>query len=285
MRRNRLLPEILAWSVGTWAATRATSALVISGMVYWGGIKRGEGVSEARIASVPFFLVVAAGGLLNDYFDRNRDAIDKPWRLIPTGRLNPGIVLVAGYFFLGCGLWCAITAAHYTKNELAIYVVASAGVILYNWIVAYAALVKGVVVGVLCALPLVFTAGGLSGQGTVLCLGTIVFIWGRETLMDVLDVKGDSKAKSYTLPQYCGEVRVVVIAFGSQFVGLFIFIAGVTHGNYTRDVIAHAFATSILCGVVLLWINAPSMRRTSIYLMWAPLICELCVLLSGTVKS
>jgi 4-hydroxybenzoate polyprenyltransferase/geranylgeranylglycerol-phosphate geranylgeranyltransferase len=219
--------------------------------------------------------VVAAGGLLNDYFDRDRDAIDKPWRLIPAGRLSPRIALVAGLCSLGIGLWCAIEEAHYTRSELTVYGAAVAGVILYNGIVAYAAVAKGLVVGVLCALPLLFVTGNLGARTMTLCFGTVCFIWGRETLMDVLDVKGDQKAKSLTLPQCCNELQISAVALVIQFVGLFLFIGSITRGPVGQDVIAHVLAVGILCGISYVWFIAPSMRRAGIYLMWVPLILEL----------
>jgi len=53
----------------------------------------------------------AAGLLLNDYFDREVDARERPERPVPSGAVRPGVVLGVGLALLGCGVGVAWLAA------------------------------------------------------------------------------------------------------------------------------------------------------------------------------
>ncbi|HLU67256.1 MAG TPA: UbiA family prenyltransferase [Kofleriaceae bacterium] len=48
-----------------------------------------------------------AGMVLNDYFDRDLDAVERPDRPIPSGQIAPGFALALGLALLSLGVWLA----------------------------------------------------------------------------------------------------------------------------------------------------------------------------------
>lgn len=81
------------------------------------------GSSGIDVFKMPYLLaasalIYAGGSALNDYADRGRDAINRPERPIPSGRVNPGGALVLGAVLImlgaaastGAGLFPFLTA-------------------------------------------------------------------------------------------------------------------------------------------------------------------------------
>ena len=62
-------------------------------------------------ASAAVVALVAAGGYaINDYYDAPIDAVDKPWRPIPSGRLSPATVRLLSYTLMAAGVALAVAA-------------------------------------------------------------------------------------------------------------------------------------------------------------------------------
>jgi 4-hydroxybenzoate polyprenyltransferase len=79
-----------------------------------------------------------AGMVFNDFFDRRIDAVERPKRPIPSGRVSPRAALFLGLALLAIGLSCAVAAG---DRALAL-----SGV-LVAFILAYDSLLKQTVVG------------------------------------------------------------------------------------------------------------------------------------------
>ena len=158
-------------------------------------------------------LITSAGFSLNDYFDRESDAIIKPKRPIPSGALSlKQVTVIAGLLF-ALGLILALLI-----NTLSFVILLIDSVLL----VIYSAFVKrksGFAANLLVGL-LVGTAF-LYGEATVfqtvslislslypIAFGTI----GGNILRDVLSFEGDSKVGYPTLPQTIGHRSSVAVA-------------------------------------------------------------------------
>ena len=157
--------------------------------------------------------ITSAGFALNDYFDRESDAIIKPKRPIPSGALSLKQVLAVSTFLFATGLVFA-----YLLNWLSFVVLLIDSILL----VIYSAFVKrksgfaaNVLVGLLVGTAFIY------GEATVfqtislvalslypICFGTI----GGNILRDVLSFEGDSKIGYPTLPQAIGNKGSVGIA-------------------------------------------------------------------------
>ena len=157
--------------------------------------------------------ITSAGFAINDYFDRESDAVIKPKRPIPSGALSLKQVIVISTFLFTLGL-----ALAFLINWLSFLILLTDCILL----VIYSAFVKrksGLAANILVGL-LVGTAF-LYGEATVnqtislislslypICFGTI----GGNILRDILSFEGDSKIGYPTLPKQIGNKGSITIA-------------------------------------------------------------------------
>jgi len=157
--------------------------------------------------------ITSAGFSINDYFDRESDAVIKPKRPIPSGALSLKQVVAISSFLFAVGLVLA-----FLINWLSFLILLVDSTLL----LIYSALVKrksGFAANVLVGL-LVGTAF-LYGEATVsqtislislslypICFGTI----GGNILRDILSFEGDSKIGYPTLPKEIGNKGSIEIA-------------------------------------------------------------------------
>ena len=119
------------------------------------------GASTAGAAGRPGTLALAAGapGLgwlaghyLGDYFDRHLDAIAKPQRPIPSGRLSPEAALAGGVV---CAAGSALILAAVDWRTLLLFALAMAGIVAYSRICKGRGISGNLVRGALTALAFV----------------------------------------------------------------------------------------------------------------------------------
>jgi len=147
------------------------------------------------LAILAFFFTAAGGYAINDYVDRESDAIVKPDRPIPSGQITPlGAIQISMVLFLaGLGVAAAI-------NPLALGIAAFATVFL----ILYAAFFKrrsgfisNIVIGLLAGtvITLFSEATALRTVSIIsLCsIGFSLLITGRNVFKDVAGVEGDIK--------------------------------------------------------------------------------------------
>jgi len=157
--------------------------------------------------------ITSAGFAINDYFDRESDAVIKPKRPIPSGALSLKQVIAVSTVLFTVGLVLSVLI-----NWLSFMILLVDCILL----VIYSALVKrksGFAANVLVGL-LVGTAF-LYGEATVsqtlslvslslypICFGTI----GGNILRDVLSLEGDSQIGYPTLPKKIGNKGSIQVA-------------------------------------------------------------------------
>ena len=157
--------------------------------------------------------ITSAGFAINDYFDRESDAVIKPKRPIPSGALSLKQVIAVSTVLFTVGLVLSVLI-----NWLSFMILLVDCILL----VIYSALVKrksGFAANVLVGL-LVGTAF-LYGEATVsqtlslvslslypICFGTI----GGNILRDVLSLEGDSQIGYPTLPKTIGNKGSIQVA-------------------------------------------------------------------------
>lgn len=157
--------------------------------------------------------ITSAGFSINDYFDRESDAIIKPKRPIPAGLFSlKQVIIISGILFsIGLGL-------AYLINWLSFVILLIDSVLL----LIYSAYIKrksgfaaNILVGLLVGTAFIY------GEATVfqtisivsislypICFGTI----SGNILRDVLSLEGDSKVGYPTLPKEIGIRNSVLIA-------------------------------------------------------------------------
>ncbi|MGO8807279.1 MAG: geranylgeranylglycerol-phosphate geranylgeranyltransferase [Candidatus Bathyarchaeia archaeon] len=151
--------------------------------------------------------ITSAGFAINDYFDRESDALIKPKRPIPSGALSLKQVMAVSGVLFAAGL-----AMSFFINWLSFAIIAADSALL----LVYSTLVKrksgfaaNVMVGILTGTAFMYGEATISSPPAVtiislslypIALGTI----GGNVLRDVLSLDGDRKTGYPTLPQKIG---------------------------------------------------------------------------------
>jgi geranylgeranylglycerol-phosphate geranylgeranyltransferase len=167
--------------------------------------------------------ITSAGFAINDYFDRESDAVIKPKRPIPSGALNlKQVVAISGLLF-ALGL---VMAFFINWLSFAIIAIDSTLLLIYSTFVKRkSGFVANVLVGILTGTAFMYGEATISNPATVslislslypIAFGTI----GGNILRDVLSLEGDSKIGYPTLPQKIG------ISNSAKVAALFFILTG-----------------------------------------------------------
>ncbi|ELZ12509.1 prenyltransferase [Halovivax asiaticus JCM 14624] len=201
---------------GLWELLRPVNAIAAAVLTAIGAFVAG-GLVDAPLAvgaaAAATFFGTGAGNAINDYFDREIDAHNKPDRPIPRGAVSPRQAL---WYSLAC--FAAAVVLALTLPVLAI------GIALFNLfaLVSYTQVFKGlpgagnVVVAYLGGSTFLFgaAAAGRIGPAVVLFALAALSTVSREIVKDVEDIAGDRAEGLNTLPIAIGERRALWIAVG-----------------------------------------------------------------------
>lgn len=175
------------------------------------------------IAFLVVFLVTGAGNVVNDYFDEEIDAVNRPGRPIPRGAISSRAALVwsVALFVAGCALaWFLgyIPFGLAVLNSVLLYFYARnlkatplAGNVCVAYLTGSSFLFGGAAFG----------PGGLEGTFGMFLLAALATM-SREIAKDIEDIEGDVKGGARTLPILIGERKSSMLAaiFGFAAVAL-----------------------------------------------------------------
>ena len=161
---------------------------------------------------VTSFALTAASMVVNDFYDREIDAINEPNRPIPRGDVNPKEAIVFAIVLSIIGL---MTAFLTNTTSLIVAVIA--------WIISITYITEGKRTGlfgnlmVSATVVIPFIYGGLAVEqleGSTLLFVLIVFLsnTGREVTKGIVDIEGDRAHNIKTIAVHFGERKAAVIA-------------------------------------------------------------------------
>lgn len=223
----------------------------------------------AMRVGLPFVLAASGAFAVNDFFDRQRDAINHPDRPIPSGRASPRTVLISGVIAFTASLGLAIFFA--IPTVFGFQVAAALGAALYGATVAWVPILKGLHAAAIAALPILagFVAvPGLAVERAFVIAVVLLFV-ARETLMDVEDAKGDSEYGVGTVAVVAGAARARLMAIGLLALSLGFLFAAANSQRRLLAVVALAVMFSCLAVVYALRVD---LRRHVILASWIPMI-------------
>jgi geranylgeranylglycerol-phosphate geranylgeranyltransferase len=187
----------------------AAGALTFIGAFVAGGL---DSVTPMAIAITATVLATGAGNAINDYFDREIDAINQPDRPIPRGAVGARAALV--YSLVLFGVASGITLL-LPPLAIAIAVADLAALIAYTKLFKGLPGVGNLVVGLLTGSTFVYggaaVGGDLSTVGVLFGLAAAATV-AREIVKDVEDIAGDREEGLNTLPIAIGERRALFVA-------------------------------------------------------------------------
>lgn len=164
-------------------------------------IDTGTVIPESLLLFFIVALITAAGNVINDFFDAEIDAINRPDRPIPSGSVSRGAA--RGFAIT---LFLAGILVSFFTNPLCV------GIAIFNVVllIAYAAKLKStpfignIVVAYLSASIFLFggALNGFDGLVLIIPIAAITFfaMVSRELLKDAEDVEGDRAGGADTLP-------------------------------------------------------------------------------------
>jgi len=181
----------------------------------------GKFTLEVLMAAVVVFIVTGAGNSINDYFDHKIDAINKPERPIPSGRISLKTALIYSISLFVVGIILAFLI-NFLLGMIAF--LSSILMIFYARDLKTKCFIGNLSISFLTGLCFVF--GGIAvGQIMVsIYLGFYAFLitMAREIVKDMEDMEGDKEEGATTLPLVYGTRT------SSQIAAFFMIIASVT---------------------------------------------------------
>jgi geranylgeranylglycerol-phosphate geranylgeranyltransferase len=208
-------------------------------------IDTGTVIPESLLLFFIVVLITAAGNVINDFFDAEIDAINRPDRPIPSGAVSRGD---ARRFAVT--LFLAGILVSFFTNSLCI------GIAIFNTLllIAYAAklkstpLIGNIVVAYISASIFLFggALNGLDGLIRIIPIAAITFfaMLSRELLKDAEDVEGDRAGGADTVPIRIGIKKTsefalitTVLAVAASFIPYFWWGAWYLWGIIAVDII------------------------------------------------
>ena len=185
-----------------------TGTFVAAGDGVWGA-----GVPPTVAAVIATAAATGGGNAVNDYFDRDIDAVNRPNRPIPRGAVSARGALA---FAVACFALAVVAAATLPPVALAIAVVNATALAAYTRLFKRLPGVGNLVVALLTGSTFLF---GGAAVGRPLAPGLLVMAGlataatlGRELVKDVEDIAGDREEGLRTLPIVAGERTALVFA-------------------------------------------------------------------------
>jgi len=222
--------EILRPFNGAMAAAAAIIGLAIAG---------GLAPCATALIFLAVFLVTGAGNAVNDYCDRQIDAVNRPGRPIPSGRISPRAALYYSMALFAAG---SLLAGLVNSVCLLLAVFNSALLILYARSLKATPLAGNVCVAYLTGSTFLF-GGAAAGTAGLLanCIPfalSFLISMSREIEKDIEDMAGDIAGGARTLPIIAGErlssalaaafaLAAVALSFFAPFGRLYLVIVAV----------------------------------------------------------
>jgi geranylgeranylglycerol-phosphate geranylgeranyltransferase len=166
---------------------------------------------DAFLACFVVFIVTGGGNAINDYFDHKIDAINKPSRPIPSGRIS---LRKAGIYSLSLFIVGVIIAFMIGILPGLIAILSSSLLILYAYNLKKMLIVGNLGVSFLTGLTFVFGGVVVGAITTSVYLGLFAFLMtmAREIVKDMEDVEGDRNEGATTLPIIYGMRSSSILA-------------------------------------------------------------------------
>lgn len=174
---------------------------------------------------ITVFSITGAGNALNDYFDAGIDAINRPYRPIPSGRITRNcafrfsIVLFASgimiSYFIGTNLLPLLIAVF---NSFLLY--------LYASYLKKKVLIGNLGVSYLTGSTFLFGGAAYGGKGIqvtlILFFLSMLATFAREIVKTIEDIEGDRKDGATTLPIKIGERPAAYLACAFGLLAVFL---------------------------------------------------------------
>jgi len=187
-----------------------------------GYLLHGDSMLRVAFGFLTGFFLTASSMVLNDYVDREIDAINEPERPIPSGKIHPNEAFIYGIALGILGLFFSVWTGIYTFIlALLTFLIA----ILYNFRLKKFGLLGNMCVAYTVSVPLLYgslLSSSLSEK--ILLYSAMIFlsIVGREITKGISDIEGDSRKGVKTLAVRYGEKKASYVALSFFFAAVLL---------------------------------------------------------------
>lgn len=201
--------------------------------------------TEVLLVAIAALLILSAGNAINDYCDYKIDAINKPNRPIPSGRIRRKDAAIFSIILMIIGTSLALFV---NWQAVLIAILVSTILIVYAVWLKKTPLAGNIIVGIMTGLT--FIAGGVAVNkitGTLIpATFALLYTTAREIVKDIEDVEGDIRSGALTVPVVWGEdvAKIIAICFMTGVI-LFSFVP------FLIDIYSWLYLTTVFLGVDL----------------------------------
>lgn len=238
-------------------------------------IKVGDWV-YALLQIVPIYLLITGEVILNDYFDIEKDKINKGHRPLAAGKVSKHIAKRLIIILLTAAVISAFIIYEQSASRIVLFVVVFAMLTIYSVWMNYIAAIKTFItalVTVLC-LGFIFSYIGLSQKILYLMIVAFFYISSRELLMDIRDYEGDKKYGCKTLAIRFGGKATYFLAL------LFMLIAQVLYYNFfvigsegIGNVLWVVSLVILIIAFPVFYVVNSKIQNIIALILWIPMMC------------
>jgi len=169
-------------------------------------------VLKIILAGLSGALTASAGNVINDYFDINIDKINKPTRILPSGKLS---LKEAFAFYIILSIAALLISSFININAFITVFIALTFLFFYSYHVKKIPLLGNIVVSTLTGLAFIY--GGIAVNNVSFALIPALFAllinFVREIIKDMEDAEGDKRQGINTYPVSYGfkKAKMIVV--------------------------------------------------------------------------
>lgn len=198
--------------------------------------------------ALPVAGLTAAAFLLNDAFDVRKDKRSGKRRPVAVGEITPLAANRTALCLIVISVLLPII--RFQWHTVCVVLAAAVGIVFYSPMAARHPLWKNAYTAVLCLLPFAIGYSELRSIPIAAPLGMLLlFIWGRELLLDVQDSKGDIAAGVRTLGGRLPQSLGVILSWAAMLIAACGLMA-VASGNLQISLASSAAALTLLCATM-----------------------------------
>ncbi len=163
-------------------------------------------------AMVSATLIAGAGYVINDFFDLPIDIINKPHRVLPSGKISPKTAYIYAVLLFISG----ITLSFFTQNIYCVLIAILNSLILFFYAKSFkmSFLIGNILIAYTAASTFIY--GGLSNNnfknGLIVAIYAFLYTLIREFIKDSEDIEGDVKFGARTLAIKVGRKNITLIS-------------------------------------------------------------------------
>jgi geranylgeranylglycerol-phosphate geranylgeranyltransferase len=202
---------------------------VLVGVLITGGLRSNISLEILALAFVTGFTLTGSAMVINDYFDREIDAVNEPDRPIPSGDVKPNEAITYSLLLGVIGL----ASAYLTSlPNLAIAVFSWLVMMIYSAWGKRTGFLGNLMVSTCIALPFIY-GGVISGNvSTSMLFSVLAFLsnTGREITKGIVDTEGDTSQGVKTIAVAFGVDKAAYLASAFYFVAAMVSILPLIFG-------------------------------------------------------